>query len=101
MSVSQRRNVFRIALGLLALLPTQLAIEFAIAYFFLPRQTSAILKAADGMLQIDHVRYSLADVPLTPFTFHLAQVTGVAFLVGVLLGMVTFSSLIRLRRPTI
>jgi hypothetical protein len=80
----ERRNLLRGAVLLLALLPTQLAIETGVA-FFLPRQESAVLKIQGNQVQVDHVEYMLAPVPLSDFTWQLLRVTQIAFVGGLVL----------------
>ena len=85
---SDRRKLACFALILLALLPAQLAIETAIAYFVLPRQESAIVTSADGQFQIAHVDMVPPSIPLSTLTLHLLHITAYSFIAGLVLFVV-------------
>ncbi len=85
---------------LMALMPVQLAIEFAVAYFSPRVRSQLVFGGPDGEFRLAPVRYILVDVPLVPFTRHLLVVTFIAFLIGI--GLLVFATVRKMflkRRP--
>jgi hypothetical protein len=95
-----RHSPFKIALGLVALLPAQLGLQGLIG-FLMPRVPSQRIIELNGKLELDpHIDYYLDEIVWRhPIAHQISVITGNAFLLGLLLlGAAMHRAIRRYRR---